>query len=395
MTQSRNQTRPPQAGQTHAPMRGELATIVGSDANPQRLTEKLTRAAELYNVVAPQTAVGTLPEGCDVAIVAVVVDPETESYAITGGGGTRGLSKVALDKIDAAAGISWDANLSGRLDDGRHPHYCHFRKVGHIRNFDGSVRTIANEKVMDLRDGSAQVDEILSKAKTPDAGWAQVRQTRVHILSHAETKARLRAVRSIGLRSSYSPDALRKPFVIAKLVWTGKTQDPELRRAFALKQQDAMLGANAALYGAPSAPATITHRGYAPPPVDQTPLDDDGFDTIDVDPEPPRQPAPQASRQQAKPNQPAAVPPQAAQQGEAERHISGFTIPGGTSRGMPIEDAEDRDLNYWMNRKADELANDTDGKFADRNRAWLAAAESEMARRRGEVVADAGEENKF
>ncbi len=398
MTQSRNQTRPPQAGQTQAPMRGELATIVGSDANPQRLTEKLTRAAEIYNVVAPQTAVGTLPEGCDVAIVAVVVDPETESYAITGGGGTRGLSKVALDKIDAAAGISWDANLSGRLDDGRHPHYCHFRKVGHIRNFDGSVRTIANEKVMDLRDGSAQVDEILSKAKTVEAGWAQVRQTRVHILSHAETKARLRAVRSIGLRSSYSPDALRKPFVIAKLVWTGKTQDPELRRAFALKQQEAMLGANAALYGAQSAPATIAHRGYAAPPVDQTPPDDEGFDTIEAEWEPQRQAAPaarQPTRPMGTPQAQQAPPPN--QEVPATNHVtseglSGFTMPAkkGDPR-VPIEHAEDDQLNYWRNRLKKGLDEGT-SNYPDKDRSLLEAMDRELKRRfEGEAPA-AGEE---
>lgn len=398
MTQSRTQqARPPQTAQASAPMRGELATIVGSDANPARLTEKLTKAAEQFNVVAPQTAVGNLPEGCDVAIVAVVVDPETETYPIAGGSG-RGLSKVALEKIAAAAGISWDAHLSGRLDDGRNPHYCHFKAVGYIRDFDGSRRTIIGEKVMDLRDGSAQVDEILSKARSQDTGLSQLRQTRVHILAHAESKARLRAVRTIGIRASYTADALKKPFVVAKLAWTGKTQDPELRRAFALKQQEAMLGANAALYGAQSAPATITHRGYAPPPPDQTPVDDDGFDTIEAEWEPQRQAAP-AARQ---PTRPMGTPqaPAPNQEVPATNHVtseglSGFKVPGGSEKGAPIEEASDDTLNWWRNKMRKGI-DDGSARFPDKDRQWCDAVDRELKRRfEGEPTANGEEGGQF
>lgn len=379
MTQSRpnyrNQQAPQGQGQqVQQPVRGELATIVGSDANPQRLTEKLTRAAEQFNVVAPQTAVGQLPEGCDVAIVAVVVDPETETYQVTGG---RGLSKVALDKIAAAAGISWDALQSRRLDDGRHPHYCHFKAVGHIREFDGSRRTIIGEKVMDLRDGSAQVEEIMAKAKTPEAGLSQLRQTRVHILSHAESKARLRAVRTIGIRASYSAEALKRPFVVAKLAWTGKTTDPELRRAFALEQQRAMLGSNAALYGTTAAPATITHQGYAPPPVGQSQADLDDFDTIDVDPEPPRAPPP---RQTAPAQAPQSAPPQAPA-ASPSGDLSGHFMPAkkGDPR-VPIEHAEDDQINYWRNRLKKGLDEGT-SNYPDKDRTLLEAMDRELKRR--------------
>jgi hypothetical protein len=65
----------------------------------------------------------------------------------------------------------------------------------------------------------------------------------------AETKSRLRAVRSLEVRTSYSPEELRKPFVVARCMWTGQTDDDELRRTFAIMQAERFMGARAALYG--------------------------------------------------------------------------------------------------------------------------------------------------
>jgi len=100
---------------------------------------------------------------------------------------------------------------------------------------------------------------------------------RLHILAHAESKAKLRATRSIGIRSSYTREELARPFVVAKLMFTGQSDDADIRRMFAAKRADAMLGGHRALYGVPPVPAALpaARRYVSAPPVGSTRYDDD------------------------------------------------------------------------------------------------------------------------
>ena len=107
----------------------------------------------------------------------------------------------------------------------------------------------------------------------------QIREMRLHILSHAESKAKLRALRSLGIKTSFTQEELKLPFAVARLMWTGRTADPELRRMFAEKQADAMIGANAALYGSPPRQLPAQEAGHAAPPVDSVPADDSAYET--------------------------------------------------------------------------------------------------------------------
>jgi hypothetical protein len=158
---------------------------------------------------------------------------------------------------------------------------------------------------MDLRDGSPQIDALIAKARAKNRDPApQIREMRLHILAHAESKAKLRAIRSLGLRSSYAPAELQKPFVVAHLVFTGKTDDPELRRAFALKRADAMLGATAMLYGPPpaapvAAPSMRLAAPTPPPALSASPIDiDDDLELeLPVEPPPAKQEMPAAAAQ--------------------------------------------------------------------------------------------------
>lgn len=218
------------------------------------------------HLVAPAPVCGALPEGCSLALAAVQIDAANETYEIKGGGSKRGLSKTALDKIAGAAGVSWDPEKSRRLDDGSDSRYCHYKAVGRVRDFDGTVRVIQGEVEIDAREGS------------PQGTKGELEQVRRWILRHAESKAKNRAIRSLGVRTSYAPEELRKPFVVAKVQFTGESDDPEIRKMFAAKTADAFLGSQAALYGgrpqelqAPvgsSAPAlTEGEKPHAPPPV--------------------------------------------------------------------------------------------------------------------------------
>lgn len=259
-----------------APLATQLVNVpVGAIREAAAATSALVKARELGHLISPAPAVGNLPEGCAINVSAVVVDIERETYAMSGTT-ERGLSKVALDKIAGALGVDWDPQLSQRLDDGSHPHYCHFQAVGRLRNFDGTWRTIQAHKELDLRDGSALIEDILAReAKkqedaTPqkpyrgDGGRKEIAGKRLHILSLCETEARLRAVRSMGLRTGYTREELAKPFVIAQVSFDGYSEDPEARAQFREGIMANFLGASRSLYGKPPVKELQQHT---PPPL--------------------------------------------------------------------------------------------------------------------------------
>lgn len=218
----------------------DLARIEGSHHDPDQVNRLLDEVAEKYNLVAPATSCGRMPEGFEVVFSAVKIDAG-DTYGVGGGSDGRGLTKAALDQIAGALGVTWVS--SRRTDDGSDPHYCQWQVVGRVQNFDGTWREFSGAKEVDLRTGSPQVQALEDRAKASAAKYkrevradGQIREMRLHIMSHAETKARLRAIRSLGIKTSYSAAELRKPFVVARLMLTGHTADPELRRLFALEQ---------------------------------------------------------------------------------------------------------------------------------------------------------------
>lgn len=362
--------------------RQETQLVSGFVRNAVELTAKLEEYSKSVNLVTPATSVASIPEGCEVAISAIQIDPDPKSggdvYEV--GGGKLGLSKYALDRISNAAGISWDAHQSRRLDDARDPHYCHYKAVGVYRHFDGTEVQLQGEKEMDLREGSAQVQALweryesgLAKFKAgqqkypPKDPTAQIREMRLHILAHAESKAKLRAIRSMGIKTAYTAEELKKPFMVARLMWTGQSQDPALRaEAFRMRGMQ-MMGGMRAMYGAPVAPPpgpALMPAAPAPmlsaPPVGSVPLDDDDY-APEPEPEPAHQPTPKRSSQPRTPA-PAA---NAVWPWEAKKY-------GDPAKGTPLTEIDDRQLEYlvkYCERKAAE-----GGKFAGRDAALGAAA---------------------
>jgi hypothetical protein len=285
--QPKQSAAPRQPAPTQAIQRapGDIQVLGRAMHDPQAVTAKLNELSASYHMVSPATRVDGLPAGCGIAISYVTVDANDakdgpgEVYSV--GGGKLGLSATTLSKIGAAAGISWDPQQSGRLDNGSDPHYCHFRAVGVARNFDGSVRVLTGEVEIDARDGSPQIDEIRKKAEDRrrenptwknDGGDAQILELRKFLLRHAERKAKSRAIADLGVKRSYTKAELTKPFAVARIMFTGETEDPELRKALALKTADAMLGGMASLYGgqAPAQqPPPAPHPAAAPLPAPQ------------------------------------------------------------------------------------------------------------------------------
>ncbi|MCG8434746.1 MAG: hypothetical protein MJA83_12010, partial [Gammaproteobacteria bacterium] len=337
-------------------VRRNLERIPGSSRNAREVNAVLAWAAKNTNLVTPAARVGTIPEGCSVAFVVIWCDPELKK---NGGdcfpvSGERMPAKHILDQIAQAAGIKWDPQLGGRVDDASHPHYCHYKAVGHVTHFDGTEAVLVREKQMDLRDGSPFIRKLEKDAAKKDRNPEdQIIELRGFILEHAESKAKNRVIRSLGMKTSYTKQELEaKPFVVAKLMFTGETDDPERRRHFANMRAEKMLGGTRALFGVPSAQQVEGQRSKAPPPpVAASAVDADDFpgefehhnNVIDAPrPTPPAREKPPA-------------PAKGSDGGDDDGgggDRSGVVIPGGDKKGTPIEDESVTldDLIYWAGR---------------------------------------------
>jgi hypothetical protein len=248
------------------------SALVGAFSDAKKATEVLTAGKSQFHLVSPAMSVGGLPEGCEVYTAMVVVDPDTDCYSLPQS--KYGLDRVALLKIAGAAGITWVA--SHRTDDRSHPHFCAWEAVGQYRQFDGTIVTIRGNVEIDAREGGAAWEEIVEKARKTnrdDGGASQLLELRKFLPRHCESKAMNRAIANMGIKRSYTREELAKPFLVARLAATGRSNDPELQREFAKMQFQHMLAGGNALFGAPvqAAPAMMAPPAISPPPLASAP----------------------------------------------------------------------------------------------------------------------------
>jgi hypothetical protein len=408
-----------------------VAAFSGSSREPSEITERLETAMAQGHLVSPFTQCPTLPEGTEVAFSVVSVDSEVDNYGnpIRPGeiykiaAGQYGVSKTPLNKIKVARGVVWDPHISRRLDNQSNPHYQRYYAFGYYQNFDGSYATIEGEKEIDLREGSALCKKIInskiSKAlsKLPKdaarerrvaaelaaraAADEDINEARINITSNCQTKAELRAIRSMGIKTSYTLEELQKPFIVTTIVWTGRTNDPELRVPFAMKTADHFLGARNALFGH-QAPPPQQLVAAPPPPLGATRADDD--DLADVTSfveaeeihgeEPEAQTAQQQTRQPAEesgddPNpEPPREPEQKTESSQASaaqpRHEEEFKLPNyGDKRGLYLDDSDVTvgDLNYYLRGVTQSIDNPEKSQYKRKNVALMEAIQRELARR--------------
>lgn len=272
-TTTARQTPAPRAS-TRAP--GNAIQVVGeSVAAGAGLMAALQRLSETCTLIAPTTATDRLPEGCAVAISMVRIDPVADGYPLTGNRNSPrpddriGLTKTAIERISAAAGASWIPGLTGRIDDARDPHYCHYQAWVRFQDLDGSFREYPGECEIDLRDGSPQVQDIIRKANKPDRDGKtrdpqiQLAEARKFIQRQCASKAMLVALRRPGLRHWYTrEELLTKPFAVTKLIFHGRTDDPALKTLFGNIIAERFGNAVRQLSGNVS-----PVRRHAPPPV--------------------------------------------------------------------------------------------------------------------------------
>lgn len=207
------------------------------------------------HVLAPIT-LQTIPAMHRPVLAVVYIDPDPkkkEVYPQKGGG--LSLSAIGWKKLADAMGMQWDDDKSRRVDDGKDPNRCEFRMVGRIKALDGTWRKIMGDKeirmenvIEELRDNyrdkaeqyqqdpkdgpefrrrfptPADVDRWIEEKVRQDA-----LQIKKHLLSRAQTGAMARAIKSIGIRETYTKEELAKPFVFPKLVAEFDPNHPEDR----------------------------------------------------------------------------------------------------------------------------------------------------------------------
>jgi hypothetical protein len=279
----------PAPKQERAIQRSAPTTLVeGSFGDPKRVTDALTRAAESYHLVSPASVCGTLPEGCEVCLSLVKISPSDPGlYRV---GDKVGLDRVMLSQIAAAAGATVVESI--RLDDGSHPHYCAWRCTIEFRLFDGQLVRRPGTVEIDVRepDGAAYVEIVGKAAKADRDPASQLLELRKFLIRHAESKALNRAIAAMGVRRSYKKEELTKPFAVARLQFTGRSEDPATKAQFNAAIAQSFLGGTQAMYGGnPAAPPALPAPGYHPPPPQGHRGDDDYYDT-DGDDLPPSEP---------------------------------------------------------------------------------------------------------
>jgi hypothetical protein len=346
----------------------------------EHLSERLRFAAQHCHLLGAVSA-SKLPEGCAVAIGVVRVDPAVDAHDV--GGGKYSLLSHTLYRLAQTAGIAFDPDRSGRVDDGSDPHYCKWRAVGARRDLDGSVVPVVREKVMDLRDGSPMVAKIRAESKDDASFQRNLRMQRAFLEAHAQTKAEQRVIRKLlGLRS-YTREELERPFAVVKLQFTGHSDDPEIRRANAAAIRDQMLGGVQAMFGPPkrmaspvhaleaASPAPLSERRSPPPPVGVVSSDDEEDDDVPVAVGMPQTSTSPGAHVQAAP------PAQETPASDGPRCAFGRGM-----QGKLLSELKDKQLDWYRSALAENVADPNRAAYLEQNKRMLAEVDAEIARRK-------------
>lgn len=237
--------------------------IEGNFSDPAKATAALKSAADAFHLLSPAPMVGSLPEGCALALALVRISPDdSHLYKV---GDKLALDKTHLSQLATASGAS--TAFSRRTDDGSDPHYCAWTVKVRFRQFDGTWLSRQGSVEMDLREPSgAEYVDAVEKAKANNRDPAkQIRELRRFVTRHAESKALNRAYAAIGIRRSYTREELERPFCVARVVFTGQSEDPVARAQFREGIMNSFLTSSNDAFG-PDDQSTSGERPLLPPP---------------------------------------------------------------------------------------------------------------------------------
>jgi hypothetical protein len=301
----------PQPSQAIARQQHTPGAIEGNFRDPNKATAALKEAAEAFHLVSPAPMVGALPEGCAVALALVRISPDDPHlYKV---GDKMALDKTHLSTIANAIGAS--TVYSRRTDDGSHPHYCSWTVKVRFRQFDGTWLSRQGSVEMDVREpfGAEYVDAVRKAEKAGRDATGQLGELRRFIARHAESKALNRAYAALGIRRSYTRAELERPFCVARIVFTGQSDDPAARAQFREGIMNSFLGSSEDAFGPADQSQPMEQLASPPPPAladySEPPTYDAEGEEYPAEPAPP--PAPRA---QPAPAPAASQPPAPAQQ---------------------------------------------------------------------------------
>lgn len=266
------------------------------------INTKLREWRERFNVLSPYTQMGgQFGPGIVLTVSSVSLDPRVNDYGngndvyfskafmkapdgIHAPTAQRSPNKVGLLRIAQCAGVRWRPNDCRRTDDGTQSCYWAWSVAGEYLTPDGIWLPITGSSEVDLRDGSPQV-----AAMKPD----QLKAARQYGNALAESKAKNRAIRSLGLQSTYTVEDLqRKPFLVLRATFQPDKDDEIGRRVFA----QVAMGATQMLYPSASAHAALPAlmdpgaeaADRAPDVVDVQPIHETAKPTVVAKPAPPQ-----------------------------------------------------------------------------------------------------------
>jgi hypothetical protein len=220
----------------------------GSYSTTDEANLALRDAAEVGYLISPSAQVAKVLEGTAIVVTAFRADVQLDTFQDDEDRARRVPAKPMLDRIANALGVGWDARLCKRTDDSSSPYVRSCQAGGRLREFDGSWRDIQAQGEIDLRDGSALSKAIIQRFEG-NRGRVELARRRQYVLAHSDTIARLRAIKRLGLRDSYLPSELAKPFFVARVQFTGESDSPETKAVFAERIADTFLPASNALFG--------------------------------------------------------------------------------------------------------------------------------------------------
>lgn len=262
----------------------ELSIVRDARALTERRQHFLERGC---HVLALSSRTSALAPSHGVAFAEILIDADDRSCQVYHDAavmtpGHVALTKQGLDLIAACAGIVW-LPTSRRVDGRSIQNLWEYHVDGAITGYDGTPQILPGTAEVDLRDGSAQIGEWTPskwrglamrnsrmRKRDPKAslqltinGWddKKVLLYRKHGLRVSETKAKNAAIRTLGLKATYTVDELQQPFVVFRVIYLPDMTDHAVKQ---MVTANALRGASI-LYMPTAPPAATTQEADAAP----------------------------------------------------------------------------------------------------------------------------------
>lgn len=186
-------------------------------------------------------------------------------------------TKQGLMKLALCAGIMWNPAETKRTDNRQDRDYVSYQAVGGVRKADGSPVWLKAEYDMDFEVIEEELREQYEKTGKKNKKSGEELQDYIDycvkrdLLYKRKNKVKLseagamnRVVRALlGLKAGYTKAELKKPFVVARIVFRPDYSDPEIRRIMIQKSMESVTG----VYG-PVAPDPSADPSDVEPAID-------------------------------------------------------------------------------------------------------------------------------